>query len=83
MAAGAAAPVNLAFDFKTVPSSPPQPVIKYCITMPIILETSQYRARPVGNCMVKKTNMSGISQSIVRLIDCCLGSAVVMVVIFC
>lgn len=33
--------------------------------------------------MVKKTNIRGISQSIVRLIDCCLGSAVGMVIIFC
>ena len=33
--------------------------------------------------MVKKTNISGISQSIILLIDCCLGSAVGKVIIFC
>ncbi len=33
--------------------------------------------------MVKKANIRGISQSIVLLIDCCLASAVGMVIIFC
>jgi len=83
VAAGARSRVNLAFQFKIVPSSPPQPVIKYCITTPITLEMSQNRARPAGNCMVKKTNIRGIIQSIILLIDCCLGSAVDMVIIFC
>ena len=33
--------------------------------------------------MVKKANMRGIIQSIVLLIDCCLGSVVGAVIIFC
>ena len=42
-----------------------------------------YIARPVGNWYVKKPNMIGIIHSIIRWVDCCLGSAEVVAVIFC
>jgi len=51
--------------------------------MPIILETTQNRARPLGNCKVKKANISGIIHSIILFIDCCFGSVVLTVAIFC
>ena len=40
-------------------------------------------ASPLGNDVVKKPNIRGIIQSIILLVDCCLGSAVGIVVIFC
>ena len=46
-------------------SSPPQPVIKYCMTMPMIFETTQYSANPLGYDKVKKPNSSGIITSII------------------
>lgn len=51
--------------------------------MLIIFEVSQYRARPLGNVRVKKPNIRGIIQVIMRICACCLGSAVTGVVIFC
>lgn len=63
--------------------SEPHPVIKYCVTMPIILETTQNSASPLGKLRVKKANIRGIIQSIILLIDCCLGSAEGTVDIFC
>ena len=47
------------------------------------LDTTQYRASPLGKLRLKKPNMRGIIQSIMRLVDCCLGSAAGIVVIFC
>ena len=44
---------------------------------------TQYKARPLGNVVVKNPNISGIIHSIMRLVDCCLASAAGMVVIFC
>ena len=49
----------------------------------MMLDTTQYRASPLGKLRVKKPNMKGIIQSIMRLVDCCLGSAAGIVVIFC
>ena len=46
-------------------SSPPQPVTKYCIIMPIIFETTQYSANPLGYDKVKKPNSNGIITSII------------------
>jgi hypothetical protein len=60
-----------------------QPVTKPWITTPTTLDTIQYRARPLGKVVVKNPNISGIIQSIIRLVDACLGSALGMVVIFC
>ena len=40
-------------------------------------------ARPLGNWKVKKVNIAGIIHSIMLLVDCCWGSAVGMVLIFC
>ena len=61
----------------------PQPVINPWITMPTMLEIIQYRASPLGNVVVKNPNIRGIIHNIMRLVDCCLGSAAGMVVIFC
>ena len=47
------------------------------------LETTQYRASPLGKLRLKNPNMRGIIQSIIRLVDSCLGSAAGIVVIFC
>lgn len=57
--------------------------MKYCITMLMMLDASQYRARPLGNDIVKKPNISGIIHSIIRLCVCWLGSALSGVTIFC
>ena len=48
-----------------------------------MLEITQYRARPLGNWSVKNPNIRGIIQSIIRLVDACLGSTEGMLVIFC
>ena len=61
----------------------PHPVTKYCITIPIMFETTQNSASPLGNWRVKKANIRGIIHSIILLIDCCLGSADGTVDIFC
>ena len=50
---------------------------------PTTLETTQYSAKPLGKLSVKKPNMAGIIQSIMRLVDAWRSSAVGMVVIFC
>lgn len=61
----------------------PQPVTKPCIIIPTKFETTQYSASPLGNVVVKKPNMMGIIQSIMRLVCACRGSADGMDVVFC
>jgi hypothetical protein len=53
------------------------------MTTPTVLETTQYNARPLGKLSVKKPNMAGIIQSMIRLVEAWRSSAVGMVVIFC
>ena len=48
-----------------------------------MFEMTQYKARPLSNCVVKKPNIIGIIHSIMRLVDACLGSTAGMVVTFC
>ena len=67
----------------TIPANPPQPVIKYCITILITVDVAQNRASPLGNDKQKKPNMSGIIHSIILACDCCLASVLVGVDIFC
>jgi len=59
------------------------PVINPCITIPTTFETTQYRAKPLGNCMEKKPNISGIIHNIILFVDACLSSIAGIVVIFC
>ena len=61
----------------------PHPVMKYCVTIPMILDTTQNSARPLGKLRVKKANIRGNSHTIILVIDCCLGSAVGTLDIFC
>ena len=61
----------------------PHPVIKYCVIIPIIFDINQNTANPLGKLMVKKPNISGISQTSMLFMDCCLGSDVGTVDIFC
>ena len=62
---------------------PPQPVAKYCRTILIAVEVTQYRARPLGNDMQMKANISGIIHCIIWLWAFCWGSVVGGVIIFC
>ncbi len=48
-----------------------------------MLEATQYSARPLGKDIVKKANISGIIQSIIRPCVCWAGSLLVGVTIFC
>ena len=59
------------------------PVMNPWITIPTTLDTIQYRARPLSKFNVKKPNISGISQSIILLVDACCAFIDGMVVIFC
>jgi hypothetical protein len=45
--------------------SPPHPVTKYCITMPMTLEATQYKARPLGKERLMNTNIIGIIHNII------------------
>ncbi len=56
---------------------------KYCVTMPIILDTIQNSASPLGKARVKNPNIRGIIQIIILFIDCCCWSAAGAVDIFC
>ena len=47
------------------------------------MEITQYSAKPLGKLSVKKPNIAGIIQSIMRLVDAWRSSAVGIVVIFC
>lgn len=60
-----------------------QPVTNPCMSTPTTLDTTQYSASPLGNVVVKNPNISGIIQSIMRLVDACLGSTEGIMVIFC
>jgi hypothetical protein len=53
------------------------------MTTPTTLDTTQYRARPLGKLRVKKPNMAGIIQSMILLVEAWRSSAVGIVVIFC
>ncbi len=57
--------------------------MKYCVMMPIILDTIQNSASPLGKASVRKPNIRGIIQIIILFVDCCCGSAVGTVDIFC
>ena len=59
------------------------PIIKYCMAIPMTLETIQYRARPLGNDREKKAIISGIIHSIMVWLPCCRGSVDGIMVIFC
>ena len=61
----------------------PHPVIKYCVIIPMIFEITQNTANPLGKLIVKKANINGISQTSILFMDCCLGSDVGTVDIFC
>ncbi len=61
----------------------PQPVTKYCVTIAMRFDTNQNSASPLGKLIVKKPNKRGIIHSIMLFIDCCFGSDVGMVDIFC
>lgn len=60
-----------------------QPVTNPCMAMPTTFEITQYSAKPLGKLSVKKPNIAGIIQSIMRLVDAWRSSAVGIVVIFC
>ena len=47
------------------------------------LEIVQYRARPLGKVRDRKASISGIIHSMVLAVDCCLGSVLGGVVVFC
>ena len=64
-------------------SRPPQPVTKYWVAMPTVLETIQKIASPLANCRVNRPNIIGIIHNIILFIDCCLGSPPDIMVIFC
>ena len=51
--------------------------------MPIILDTTQNSASPLGKARLKNANIRGIIQIIILLIDCCCGSCEGTVDIFC
>ena len=48
-----------------------------------MLDTTQYSASPLGNVVVKKPNISGIIQSIMRFVCAWRGSADGIEVVFC
>ena len=60
----------------------PHPVIKYCVIIPMIFETTQNTANPLGKLIVKKANINGIIHVSILFMDCCFGSAVGTVDIF-
>ena len=57
--------------------------MKYCMPMPTIFETVQYRARPLGKVKENTAIISGIIHSIMVWLPCCLGSVDGTIVIFC
>jgi hypothetical protein len=61
----------------------PHPVIKYCVIIPITFDINQKTANPLGKLMVKKPNINGISHVSILFMDCCFGSEVGTVDIFC
>jgi len=64
-------------------TKPPHPEIKYWIITLRTLEVIQKRARPLGTDKVIMANIIGIIHSIIWFCDCCLGSAVEVITIFC
>ena len=60
----------------------PHPVTKYWMATPITLEMVQYMDRPMGKLKEKNPSITGIIQSIMFWLDCCLASAVGDIVIF-
>jgi hypothetical protein len=57
--------------------------MRYWIAAPITFEANQYSGSPLGICSVKNANMNGSIHCMMRWVDCWLGSAVGMVLIFC
>ena len=53
------------------------------MAIPMRLDTIQYRARPLGKLRVKNPSIRGIIQSIMVLVEACLGSVDGIIVIFC
>lgn len=53
------------------------------MVIPMTLETIQYRDSPLGNDTAKKPSIIGIIHSIIFWLDCCRGSTVGVMVIFC
>ncbi len=51
--------------------------------MPITLDVTQYRARPLGSVNEKNAIIKGISQSIIAWLPDCFGSVDGCMVIFC
>jgi len=61
----------------------PQPVTKYCVIIVMTFDTTQYKATPLENVIVRKANINGISHVSILFMDCCLGSDVGIIDIFC
>jgi hypothetical protein len=53
------------------------------MAIPAMLETTQYKASPLGKVKEKNAMSSGIIHSIMFWLDCCRGSAWGSMVIFC
>lgn len=60
-----------------------QPVMKPCIATPMIFDTTQYNANPLGKFSVKNPNINGIIHNIILFVDACLASIEGIAVIFC
>ncbi len=58
-------------------------MIKYCIPTPATFEIIQYKASPLGKLKENTAISSGIIQSIMVWLPCCLASAAGVMVIFC
>jgi hypothetical protein len=63
--------------------SVPHPVMKYCVIIPMIFDTTQYSDNPLEYINVKNANINGIIHVIMLFMDCCLASDVGTVDIFC
>ena len=61
----------------------PHPAARYCKAIPMVLDTTQYNARPLGNPMVIMPNITGIIHCIIRFICICFGSVDTVAIIFC
>ena len=61
----------------------PHPAARYCNAIPITLDTTQYRASPLGKPIVIIPNITGIIHCIIRFICICLGSVDTVAIIFC
>ncbi len=62
---------------------PPLPVMKYCITIPIALDATQYRTSPTGKIKLKNPNTMGNIRVIMRCCHICWASTLGDCTIFC